>query len=85
MLQIPAFLCRQTDLIQSRRGDGPGGQRQERAVPLAVGRAAHRRKIARRRGARNSFFTERGVTFGYQNLVADMRSLYWMRQAGYFV
>src|SRR6266550_3931752 len=30
-------------------------------------------------------FTERGTTFGYNNLVADMRSLYWMRQAGYRV
>jgi 2-dehydro-3-deoxyphosphooctonate aldolase (KDO 8-P synthase) len=30
-------------------------------------------------------FTERGTTFGYNNLVADMRSLYWMRDAGYRV
>src|SRR5437879_8283176 len=30
-------------------------------------------------------FTERGTTFGYNNLVADMRSLYWMRKAGYRV
>jgi 2-dehydro-3-deoxyphosphooctonate aldolase (KDO 8-P synthase) len=30
-------------------------------------------------------FTERGTTFGYNNLVADMRSLYWIRQAGYRV
>jgi 2-dehydro-3-deoxyphosphooctonate aldolase (KDO 8-P synthase) len=30
-------------------------------------------------------FTERGITFGYNNLVADMRSLYWIRQAGYHV
>ena len=34
-------------------------------------------------GSERFFFTERGVTFGYQNLVADMRSLYWMREAGY--
>ena len=31
------------------------------------------------------FFTERGVSFGYNNLVADMRSLYWIREAGYHV
>ena len=31
------------------------------------------------------FFTERGTTFGYNNLVADMRSLHWMREAGYRV
>ena len=36
-------------------------------------------------GSTKFFFTERGVSFGYQNLVADMRSLYWMRQAGYLV
>src|SRR5690606_2447775 len=34
-------------------------------------------------GSRKFFFTERGVSFGYNNLVADMRSLYWMREAGY--
>jgi 2-dehydro-3-deoxyphosphooctonate aldolase (KDO 8-P synthase) len=36
-------------------------------------------------GNKNFIFTERGTTFGYNNLVADFRSLYWMRQAGYRV
>jgi 2-dehydro-3-deoxyphosphooctonate aldolase (KDO 8-P synthase) len=36
-------------------------------------------------GCTNFVFTERGTTFGYQNLVADMRSLYWMRELGYRV
>ena len=36
-------------------------------------------------GCKNFLFTERGTTFGYQNLVADMRSLYWMRELGYRV
>jgi 2-dehydro-3-deoxyphosphooctonate aldolase (KDO 8-P synthase) len=36
-------------------------------------------------GNKNFCFTERGTTFGYNNLVADMRSLYWMREAGYRV
>jgi 2-dehydro-3-deoxyphosphooctonate aldolase (KDO 8-P synthase) len=36
-------------------------------------------------GARKFFFTERGTTFGYNNLVADMRSLAWLREAGYHV
>jgi 2-dehydro-3-deoxyphosphooctonate aldolase (KDO 8-P synthase) len=36
-------------------------------------------------GCENFCFTERGTTFGYNNLVADMRSLYWMREAGYRV
>jgi 2-dehydro-3-deoxyphosphooctonate aldolase (KDO 8-P synthase) len=34
-------------------------------------------------GCENFFFTERGTTFGYQNLVADMRSLYWIRELGH--
>ena len=36
-------------------------------------------------GSEQFFFTERGTTFGYNNLVADMRSLYWIREAGYRV
>ena len=36
-------------------------------------------------GNERFFFTERGTTFGYNNLVADMRSLYWIREAGYHV
>ena len=36
-------------------------------------------------GCQDFLFTERGTTFGYQNLVADMRSLYWMRELGYRV
>jgi 3-deoxy-D-manno-octulosonic acid (KDO) 8-phosphate synthase len=36
-------------------------------------------------GCENFMFTERGTTFGYNNLVADMRSLYWMRELGHRV
>jgi 2-dehydro-3-deoxyphosphooctonate aldolase (KDO 8-P synthase) len=36
-------------------------------------------------GCEQFFFTERGTTFGYQNLVADMRSLYWIREQGHRV
>src|SRR5205807_5263813 len=36
-------------------------------------------------GARQFLFTERGTTFGYNNLVADMRSLAWIRETGYHV
>src|SRR5438034_7483515 len=36
-------------------------------------------------GSKQFLFTERGTTFGYNNLVADMRSLYWIREAGYRV
>ena len=84
VLQIPAFLCRQTDLIEAAAATG-------RVVNVKKGQFLSPwdvRPIADKlRGAGSSkfFFTERGVTFGYQNLVADMRSLYWMRQAGFLV
>ena len=82
VLQIPAFLCRQTDLIEAAAGTG-------RVVNVKKGQFLSPwdiRPIAdklRGAGATRFFFTERGASFGYQNLVADMRSLYWMRQAGY--
>lgn len=82
VLQIPAFLCRQTDLIQAAAATG-------RVVNVKKGQFLSPwdvRPIAEKlQGAGNTkfFFTERGVSFGYQNLVADMRSLYWMRQAGF--
>ena len=84
VLQIPAFLCRQTDLIQAAAATG-------RVVNVKKGQFLSPwdvRPIAEKLAAAGStkfFFTERGVSFGYQNLVADMRSLYWMRQAGYLV
>jgi 2-dehydro-3-deoxyphosphooctonate aldolase (KDO 8-P synthase) len=71
----------------SHRGrwrDRTGGERQERPVHGPVGCQKHRRQ-ARRAGCANFMFTERGTTFGYNNLVADMRSLYWMRELGYRV
>ena len=82
LLQIPAFLCRQTDLIQAAAETG-------RAVNVKKGQflAPHDvRNIAeklRTFGCERFVFTERGTTFGYNNLVADMRSLYWMREMGY--
>jgi 2-dehydro-3-deoxyphosphooctonate aldolase (KDO 8-P synthase) len=84
VLQIPAFLCRQTDLIKAAAETG-------RVVNVKKGQFLAPwdvRNIAEKLiafGAKNFFFTERGTTFGYNNLVADMRSLYWMRQAGYRV
>src|ERR1041385_3043501 len=84
MLQIPAFLCRQTDLLRAAAETG-------RAINVKKGQFLAPwdvRNIAEKLstfGNRKFFFTERGTTFGYNNLVADMRSLYWMRQAGYRV
>ncbi len=84
VLQIPAFLCRQTDLLRAAAETG-------RVVNVKKGQFLAPwdvRNIAEKLAAFGNekfFFTERGTTFGYNNLVADMRSLYWMREAGYRV
>src|SRR5207247_4606790 len=84
MLQIPAFLCRQTDLLRAAAETG-------RAINVKKGQFLAPwdvRNIAEKLAAFGSekfCFTERGTTFGYNNLVADMRSLYWIREAGYRV
>ena len=84
VLQIPAFLCRQTDLLRAAAQTG-------RVVNVKKGQFLAPwdvRNIAEKLiafGNDKFFFTERGTTFGYNNLVADMRSLYWMREAGYRV
>jgi 2-dehydro-3-deoxyphosphooctonate aldolase (KDO 8-P synthase) len=84
MLQIPAFLCRQTDLLRAAAETG-------RAINVKKGQFLAPwdvRNIAEKLtafGNSEFCFTERGTTFGYNNLVADMRSLYWMRDAGYRV
>ena len=84
LLQIPAFLCRQTDLLHAAAETG-------RAVNVKKGQFLapwDMRNIAEKLvafGNEKFCFTERGTTFGYNNLVADMRSLYWLRDAGYRV
>ena len=84
LLQIPAFLCRQTDLLQAAAETG-------RAVNVKKGQFLAPwdvKNIAEKLiafGNDKFCFTERGTTFGYNNLVADMRSLYWLREAGYRV
>jgi 2-dehydro-3-deoxyphosphooctonate aldolase (KDO 8-P synthase) len=84
MVQIPAFLCRQTDLLRAAAETG-------RAINVKKGQFLAPwdvRNIAQKLiafGNSQFCFTERGTTFGYNNLVADMRSLYWMREAGYRV
>jgi len=84
MLQIPAFLCRQTDLLRAAAETGRtiNVKKGQFLAPWDV------RNIAEKLiafGNSQFCFTERGTTFGYNNLVADMRSLYWMREAGYRV
>jgi len=78
VLQIPAFLCRQTDLIVAAAKSG-------RAVNIKKGQFVapwdmrHAVDKARDSGAERVFVTERGASFGYNNLVVDMRSLPIMR------
>lgn len=79
VLQIPAFLCRQTDLLVAAAKTG-------KPVKVKKGQfmAPEDMKYAvdkvRGEGNKNVFLTERGSSFGYHNLVVDMRSLPIMRQ-----
>ena len=84
ILQIPAFLCRQTDLIQAAAETGRvvNIKKGQFLAPWDVKNIAEKMRAF---GNARFFFTERGTTFGYNNLVADMRSLYWIREAGYHV
>ena len=84
VLQIPAFLCRQTDLIQAAAATGRvvNVKKGQFLAPWDMKNVATKLE---RFGCNKFFFTERGVSFGYNNLVADMRSLYWLREGGYLV
>lgn len=81
LLQIPAFLCRQTDLLEAAAKTG-------RAVNVKKGQflapwdTVNIAEKMRSFGCNSFILTERGTTFGYNNLVADMRSLYWMKKEG---
>ncbi len=82
VLQIPAFLCRQTDLILAAAETGRvvNVKKGQFLAPWDMKNVADKLRAG---GCERFFFTERGATFGYNNLVADMRSLYWMREAGF--
>ncbi len=82
VLQIPAFLCRQTDLIRAAAETGRvvNVKKGQFLAPWDVRNIAEKLETF---GAKKFFFTERGTTFGYNNLVADMRSLAWLRADGY--
>lgn len=81
VLQIPAFLCRQTDLVVAAARTG-------RAVNLKKGQFMApddmRRLVEKARSTGNEkvTVTERGISFGYHNLVVDMRSFAWMQDDG---
>jgi 2-dehydro-3-deoxyphosphooctonate aldolase (KDO 8-P synthase) len=82
LLQIPAFLSRQTDLIRAaaETGRAVNVKKGQFLAPWDVRNIAEKLETY---GCTSYVFTERGVSFGYNNLVADMRSLYWIRELGY--
>jgi 2-dehydro-3-deoxyphosphooctonate aldolase (KDO 8-P synthase) len=81
LLQIPAFLCRQTDLLEAaaKTGRVVNVKKGQFLAPWDTVNIADK---LRSFGCEQFIITERGTTFGYNNLVADMRSLYWMRKEG---
>jgi 2-dehydro-3-deoxyphosphooctonate aldolase (KDO 8-P synthase) len=82
ILQIPAFLCRQTDLLiaAGRTGRTVNIKKGQFVSPYEIRQAAD--KVAST-GNNNILLTERGSSFGYNNLVVDMRGLAIMRDFGW--
>jgi 2-dehydro-3-deoxyphosphooctonate aldolase (KDO 8-P synthase) len=80
VIQIPAFLCRQTDLVveAARTGKIVNIKKGQFLSPWNM-HSIHK-KIEKFEG--QVWFTERGTTFGYGDLVVDMRSLEWMKGSG---
>ncbi|MES2996687.1 MAG: 3-deoxy-8-phosphooctulonate synthase [Verrucomicrobiota bacterium] len=81
LLQIPAFLCRQTDLLEAaaKTGRAVNVKKGQFLAPWDTVNIAGKMRAF---GCKSFLITERGTTFGYNNLVTDMRSLYWMRKEG---
>ena len=82
VLQIPAFLCRQTDLLiaAARTGKVVNVKKGQFLSPVEMSNAV---KKVEECGSRRILLTERGSSFGYNNLVVDMRSFPIMRTLGY--
>jgi 2-dehydro-3-deoxyphosphooctonate aldolase (KDO 8-P synthase) len=82
ILQIPAFLCRQTDLIVAavQTGRIVNLKKGQFLSPCEMGQVVDK---ARSAGGKKLLLTERGTTFGYNNLVSDMRSIPILRRLGF--
>ena len=82
VLQIPAFLCRQTDLLvaAAKTGKVVNVKKGQFVSPWDMENAVNKLRGA---GTEKILLTERGASFGYNNLVVDMRSLSVMRSFGY--
>lgn len=81
VLQVPAFLCRQTDLVlaAARTGRALNVKKGQFMAPDDMRRVVEK---ARSAGNERVTVTERGVSFGYHNLVVDMRSFAWLQRDG---
>ncbi|HSB32896.1 MAG TPA: 3-deoxy-8-phosphooctulonate synthase [Nitrospirota bacterium] len=82
VIQVPAFLCRQTDFVLevAKTGRVVNIKKGQFLAPWDMKNAAEK---AASTGNDRIFITERGVSFGYNNLVADMRALPIMRELGW--
>ncbi len=82
VIQIPAFLCRQTDLLlhAAKTGKPINIKKGQFLAPQDVEHIAEKVLST---GNKNIIFTERGAMFGYNNLVADMRSIVIMKKMGF--
>ena len=79
VLQIPAFLCRQTDLLEAaaRAGRPVNVKKGQFVAPAEMKHAVEKLGAA---GCADVLLTERGASFGYRELVVDFRALVWMRR-----
>jgi 2-dehydro-3-deoxyphosphooctonate aldolase (KDO 8-P synthase) len=82
VLQVPAFLCRQTDLVLAcaRHGRSVNVKKGQFLAPRDMRHVAAK---VREVGNENLLLTERGASFGYGNLVVDLRALILMRELGF--
>ena len=82
VLQIPAFLCRQTNMIikAAKTGCSVNVKKGQFMAPWDMKNVVDKLSHS---GCKKILLTERGFTFGYNNLVVDMRSLVLMRDLGY--
>jgi 2-dehydro-3-deoxyphosphooctonate aldolase (KDO 8-P synthase) len=82
ILQIPAFLCRQTDLLEAagRTGKAVNIKKGQFVSPQSMGYALE--KVRNVNPDADLFLTERGSMFGYYDLVVDYRNIPWMKRLG---
>lgn len=83
ILQIPAFLCRQTDLLVAAAKTGRIVNIKKGQFLSADAMKFAAEKVVSEGGAGNVMLTERGTTFGYQDLVVDFRGIPQMKSFGY--